>query len=90
MLPLASSSTLTPELPLTGIDWLDAPLSCAQESRVAAISVVLRQRAERMRAASSSKPFHAKKVAAIRAEGKDEMAYWIDLVPQLVQLPLEA
>ena len=36
------------------------------------------------------KAFHAKKVDAIKAEGKDEMAYWLELVPQLVQLPLEA
>jgi len=49
--------------------------------------IVLRQRAERLRAVSSSKPFHARKVAALKAEGKDEMAYWIALVPQLVELP---
>ena len=50
---------------------------------------VLLQRAERLRALSSSAPFHARKVAKILAEGGNEMDYWIGLVGQRVELPAE-
>ena len=48
---------------------------------------VLRQRAEQLRERCCSVPFHARKVAMLKAEGKDEMRYWMALVPQRVDLP---
>lgn len=45
---------------------------------------VLRQRAEQWRERLSCVPFHARKVAMLKAEGRDEMEYWIGLVPQRV------
>lgn len=72
----------------TGVDWLDEPLSDERKKRAEAHWAVLRQRAEQLRELWSSKPFHARKVAALKAEGKDEgkdeMDYWIGLVPQRV------
>ena len=69
----------------TGIDWLDAPLSCERKAAMTAHWAVLRQRAALLRERLSCVPFHARKVAMLKAEGKDEIDdYWIWLVPQRV------
>jgi len=84
MQTLESSATSFLEPGSTGIDWLDEPLSDERKKAMLDRLAVLKRRGEQLRERLSCVPFHARKVQALKAQGKDEMEYWIGLAPQRV------
>ena len=82
----ASTSTEMDDVTYLRVFWGKPPVPDEAElAREAHCLRVLRRRGERLRERLSSVPFHQRKVALYKEQGRDEMEYWMSFAPQRVE-----